>query len=353
VGSRGKAAVVLAALTAALAPLPAAWIDGAYTERWYVGLQSRVTPLSNLLPIAAFDLLLAGGALALLWSWTVGLRRAPAGRRSGTLARLAVNTVVAAAVVYLVFLATWGLNYRRVPLRERLDFRPDRVSSERLAGLTREAIEAVNVLYPALPSNLSELHELPSRLGPAFLDVQRLLPGPAGTAIGRPKPTVLRLYFRHAAVDGMTNPFLLEILVNADVLPYERPFVVAHEWAHLAGYADESEASFVGWLICLRGDVEAQYSGWLFLVPTLLRQLDEARRREMAGLLESGPRAHLQAIAARLRRSTPAVRRTAGRVYDQFLKAHRVEGGITSYEEVVTLVLGTRFQAGWVPAHAR
>jgi hypothetical protein len=37
-----------------------------------------------------------------------------------------------------------------------------------------------------------------------------------------------------------------------DLLPFEKPFVAAHEWAHLAGYADESEASFVGWLTCVR-----------------------------------------------------------------------------------------------------
>ena len=33
-----------------------------------------------------------------------------------------------------------------------------------------------------------------------------------------------------------------------DLLPFERPFVLAHEWAHLAGHADEAEASAVaGW----------------------------------------------------------------------------------------------------------
>ena len=52
----------------------------------------------------------------------------------------------------------------------------------------------------------------------------------------------------------MTDPFFLEVIVNPDVLPIERPFVVAHEWAHLAGYADESEANFVAWLTCAHGD---------------------------------------------------------------------------------------------------
>ncbi len=63
----------------------------------------------------------------------------------------------------------------------------------------------------------------------------------------------------------MINPFGLEAIANPDLLPFERPFVAAHEWAHLAGYADESEASFVGFLTCIRAAAPAAYSGWLFL----------------------------------------------------------------------------------------
>lgn len=37
----------------------------------------------------------------------------------------------------------------------------------------------------------------------------------------------------------------------------------------------------------------------------------------------------------------PAVSRGARRVYDQFLRANRVEAGIASYGLVVDLVLGT------------
>ena len=80
---------------------------------------------------------------------------------------------------------------------------------------------------------------------------------------GVPKRSLLGWYFRAAAIDGMTDPFFLEIILNPDVLPFERPFVLAHEWAHLAGYADEAEANFVAWLTCIRADRAAQYSGWL------------------------------------------------------------------------------------------
>src|SRR5438067_1029580 len=68
----------------------------------------------------------------------------------------------------------------------------------------------------------------------AFARAQRDL-GASGLARpAEPKHTWLDVYFKRAAVDGMTDPFFLETLVASDLLTIEQPFVVAHEWAHLA-----------------------------------------------------------------------------------------------------------------------
>ena len=44
---------------------------------------------------------------------------------------------------------------------------------------------------------------------------------------GRPKRSLLGFYFRYAAIDGMTNPLFLEVILNPDLLPVERPEVLA------------------------------------------------------------------------------------------------------------------------------
>ena len=66
----------------------------------------------------------------------------------------------------------------------------------------------------------------------------------------------------------MINPLALETIVHPDLLPFERPFVLAHEWAHLSGHADEAEASAIGWLACMRGGPELAYSANLYLIDT-------------------------------------------------------------------------------------
>jgi hypothetical protein len=150
----------------------------------------------------------------------------------------------------------------------------------------------------------------------------------------------------------MTDPFFLETLVASDLLPFERPFVIAHEWSHLAGFADEGEANFVGWLTCLRGAAPVQYSGWLSLYAELVGGLSRSARADVAARLEPGPRKDLRALADRLTRNVnPTVSAAGWRVYDQYLKANRVEDGSASYARVVRLALGTelgqRATQGW------
>src|SRR5262249_60078411 len=129
----------------------------------------------------------------------------------------------------------------------------------------------------------------------AFEDVQRALSDAPDAEPGRLKHSLLGPYFRWTGVDGMVNPFGLEVIANPDLLPYERPFVAAHEWAHLAGYADESEANFVGWLTCLRAREPEQYSGWLFLYWEIRGELPSADYRQLADRVSPGVRADLEA----------------------------------------------------------
>ena len=130
----------------------------------------------------------------------------------------------------------------------------------------------------------------------------------------------------------------------------DTPSQAAHEWAHLAGYAHESEASFVGWLVCQRAGPKAQYSAWLFLYWELSARFGAGERAQLRAALETGPRQDLEAIADRLRRGHVAVVQQASwRAYDQYLRANRVDDGIRDYGEVVTLILRARFDNGWVP----
>ena len=164
------------------------------------------------------------------------------------------------AAVYLLFLVLWGLNYRRVPLEQKLDFDRARSTQQNARALAAEAVRRVNRASRA-PHTRPISNVRGSRA--AFAAAERTLGAGGPTRLDVPRSRVLGLYFRAAAIDGMTDPIFLEVILNPDLVPVELPEVLAHEWSHLAGYADESEASFLAWLTCLRGDDLARYSGWL------------------------------------------------------------------------------------------
>ena len=335
------AMIVVAGLLATL-PAPTVWIEELYSRRLYLAAQNILTPLSGLATFAVFDVLLVGVPLALAVWWFKSIRGADRGARLRTVLTAGLHTVGLAAALYLVFLVVWGLNYRRQPLTAKIDYSQERVTAQALVELAMVTADRLNELHaPAHRVGWSSLKELPARLGGAFEDTQRQLGSRRAAVTGDPKTTLLTPYFRRAGIDGMISPFSLEILVNDSVLPFERPYVVAHEWAHLAGYADESEASFVGWLTCVAGDDSTRYSAWLSLAPRVMRHMGDDERRQFWGRLGEGPTNDLQAVAERLRDAVPIVQRSANRVYDQYLKANRVEAGIASYGAVVDLILGT------------
>jgi hypothetical protein len=184
----------------------------------------------------------------------------------------------------------------------------------------------------------------------AFVDVQHRLSDAPAAVPGHLKRSLYGPYFRWTGVDGMVNPFALEVLENPDLLPFERPMVAAHEWAHLAGYAHESEANFVGWLTCVRADAPSQYSGWLHLYWQIGGEVAPDHRARLWEALAPGPRRDVEAIIERVRRGQlPLLRNASWRVYDQYLRANRVDEGIRSYGEVINLILRARFEDGWTP----
>jgi hypothetical protein len=344
-------AAVALAVVAAVVPLSPGFVERWFSAGVYPSIQRTLTSGTNLVPIALFDLLLVAAIATMAAALFRGVRAAWRARRPTPLLRVLGDLAAAAAAVYLVFLVTWGFNYRRVPMAQRLEVESQAPSNDDVIRLGLRAVAEMNRLHgPAHESGWGRDEWHDASLRTAFASVQRALADAMPAVPGRLKPTLLAPYFRWTGVDGMVNPFGLEVLANSDLLAYERPFVAAHEWAHLAGYADEAEANFVGWLTVLRADVPAQYSGWLYLYWQVSGEVGGAERARLAAALGEGPRRDVDAVIGRLRRGRWPMLQAAGwAVYDQYLKANRVEEGIRSYGAVVTLILRARFQEGWTP----
>lgn len=346
-----QATLVAIALAALAFPLPAGFIERYYVPDVYLPTQRFITPIANLIPLAIFDVLLVVSVVWVMALLLRGVRSSWRDRQVAPVAKVFWRLLVFAASTYIAFLAVWGLNYQRVPLSEKLEMVSGVPEPEAVMALGLEAASRLNDLYMEVyDMDLLDRPWQTTSLREGFSEIQVLLGADVPAVPGRLKPTVLGPYFRWTGVSGMINPFALESLASQDLLAFEQPFVAAHEWAHLAGYADEAEASFVGWLTCLRSGELAAYSGWLALFAELTNEVTHNGRTKLFEALNEGPLEDLTAITERQQRNQiPLLRRFGWSIYDRYLRANRVGEGVRRYGAVVTLATQTSFTAGWTP----
>ena len=336
-GSLALAALLL------VVPLPATWAEHIYARGIYPRWARAVVPRTGAVPFACLDVLVIAfavtGTIAALRSY----RRRRSGSRVAGIGAAVGAVAVVASIGYLWFLASWGFNYQRAPLRTRIDYDRARVTPDAARQLARQMVGELNRLHPLAWSNRwPALEELPSRLAASVDRTAVWLGLPTAIRGASPKRSLLQPYFRWAGIDGVTNPFLPEIIVNVEALPTERAYIVAHEWGHVLGLAHEAEAGFAGWRICLGADDQSRYSAWLSIYGSLMGAIPASVRAPIVAGLADGPRRDLRAIAARYELTVPAVRGVAWATYDQYLRSHRVTEGVASYDAIVDLMLGAR-----------
>ena len=342
----GQLILIWGVIALALYPPPMTWVERVYSNQIYPATQFWFLPVTDLFPFPVGDALFIALLVSLVIWWGRSLRAGGLRQLPLTVIVLALDTLTLAAVVYFLFLALWGLNYSREPLTAKIDYNAQRITINAEHALLAETIQQLNaesvvVHSQPLPSNDVVIrHLFPDSVGTLGLLGTRTPFVPS-----LPKTSLFDQYFEATAVTGFTDPFTHEVTLTGSLLPIERPFVLAHEWSHVAGYADESEANFISFVTCQRSDLPlARYSAWLALYSYL------PKPPEGVAPLAPQAAADLQAIQARIQRTQ---NKTASHVetqaYDHYLKSQRVEAGISSYGLFVQLILGTQFGTAWAP----
>jgi hypothetical protein len=341
---KGLIQLTLVAVAAGVALLP----PGAFTvERFYARgvypvLQGILTPLSNRVPIALFDVAIATFLTILIVSWVSAIRAARKKQLLRSLWRGLSATATLLAVVYLWFLAAWGLNYARPPLESQMPFDRSRITPQAVRALAEHAIARANETYAAgHAAGFPAISDRPQRLMDALHEVEHDFGRPSPTMFATPKWSIFTPFYRATGVSGQLGPFFLETILNPDLTGPEREATLAHEWAHLSGFAPESDASFIGLLAALRAGPSAEYSAWLDVMSEAVGQLQPVTQRLVLQQLGPGPRQDEDAIRERLKKLVKPVEHAAWKTYDRMLKSQGVEGGVQSYSRVVQLLIGS------------
>src|SRR5262245_15757415 len=306
------------ALIAVFVPIPPAIVEEFYSRDMYPWLQNIFTGATNYLPFALLDIILIAVILATLFRIKrlfFVMRQRGVFDAAWEAFRRVIRLV---AFVTIFFYWAWGFNLHRVPLESTL---PERSAPKPSLEMLEGAVVDANGLAARLRPLVAN--------GPAlgYPEIQDRLKGPLNAALkqlgrfpldrkGRQKYSLLLTpVFNSLGMTGLTNPLGLETIVHPDLLPYERPYVLAHQWAELSGHADEAESSAIAWLACMKGGNELAYSGSLHLIVEASSALPEDMRRTILTRLDSGVRSDFDAIVARRSSAQTA------ELYEQYLSA--------------------------------
>lgn len=325
--------IALGAFALAWHPSPG-WIESAYANGFYPRWEYVIHPLTQALPWSLGDVAALGGMALIVWRTLVRLRS------GGPLIRRAANALVDVLAIVAVyagwFEGSWGWNYLRAPLESRVAYDTTRVTRSSLLELRSQTIAQLNALAPIAHARAEQAFDLET-LRASWEPVVQAFGDTWTPEVGAPKPTLADPFMTANGTSGFINPLTLNVHLASDVLWFERPFDLAHEWSHVAAYAREDEANYLAFVTCTRSpDPVQRYSGWLELFLYLPPSKHYSR-----SLFVPQVWSDFAAIRARnARHINLAFATWSWRTYNVYLKSNRIASGVENYNDVTRLALG-------------
>ena len=320
------------------------WIERVYVNGAYPAWQHAAFTLTDPLPWSLGDIAALVGIAAIVWQ-IVRFARSRR-RRAADWAMMLLNCAAILGIYAVWFELSWGWNYARAPLETRVRFDAARVTPAAAAELRDRAMAEMNALAATAHARADLPVDMPVLEAAWLPPVQRA--GNSWTPnVGSAKPTIADPFMQATGTSGFINPLTLNVALASDLLWFERPFDMAHEWSHVAAYAREDEANYLAIVTCLRStDPAVQYSGWFELFLYLPQKRHYAHRefvplvwQDFAALRKRDAR-HINVILAHW----------TWRTYNVYLKSNRIASGVENYDEVTRLMLGIPLDAQGLPA---
>ena len=267
--------------------------------------------------------------------------------------RMLVRLVILAGAVWNLFYVTWGFNYFRAPLQDRLAVTVEARPKEELYALTVE----LATLASETRANLSEdengvfrygsggYREKFSTLPEAYAVLSEREPCFSGKVTAA-KPVAWSEGLSWSGISGIYIGLTAEPNVNVDQIPLLQASAAAHEMAHQLGIASENEAEFTGTLACISSsDPEIRYSGLanaLILCGNALYRADPGLYTEARTFYSDAVIRDFRAHNAYWDAFEGPAEETVTQMNDSYLKHNAQESGVRSYGESVDLLLAYR-----------
>jgi hypothetical protein len=253
------------------------------------------------------------------------------------------------AVLYFIFYLFWGINYYRKPLSESMQLAIPEYNIEELSLLTERLLIKTQEIHFKLTKNdtipvqtvLSQ-NELLDRTAKGYENLAKKYPQFTYTN-PKVKKSLFSTPMSYMGFGGYLNPITGESQVNYNLLDFNIPSTASHEVAHQIGYANESEANFIGYLAAINNkDLLFQYSANLMALQYAMGAIyrnDKDLYKEIKGRLPIGVLKNITENHKQWKKYDNPLEPYFKKFYGFYLKANHQKHGMKSYGRMLGLLM--------------
>ncbi len=266
--------------------------------------------------------------------------------------------------LFVVFQFIWGFNYKQPDPTNTFDLsiQPPKnvqIAQTQIYQLTNELIQELNQTRENLSSYKGvtpNFEQTVAKVQHAYGKISKAYP-----MLQLQNQSVKKAIFSslgdYIGFLAFYQPITAEAIVRADLPMLTQPYTIAHEMAHQLGYASETEANFIAFVVATESDdpmlkysmllqmfTYAQDAQLLLLAGTKGFDAWKAQIAKNKAMLSPDvlkDRAEIKAFfAARADKQIQA----SNQLYDQFLKWNQQAAGLDSYADVLKWVRAYRLK---------
>ena len=272
------------------------------------------------------------------------------GKRLLTVLKRFFTFLCVISTIASAFILNWAINYARVPLKYSMGIETSVYSAEQLKEVSIELVNKANSLRDQVAQDENGVFKLSSSRDEILKQVAKVYEQNAPEYMrmvssgARAKGVFTKNLLSYLETTGIYSPFTYEANLNMQMPESFFPSTVAHEYAHLQGFAREDEANFISWYVSRNSEnKDFAYSAYLLALTYSLNSLYTASKQyhaEVYEMLSDGIKRDFAANNSYWDEFDTEFSEQANSVYSDYLKASGVEDGNKSYGRMLDLILG-------------
>lgn len=258
------------------------------------------------------------------------------------------KVVACLSVVYFIFTMLWALNYRRMPLYKKMGIEKEYTEQE-LIDFTHKLIAKTNALHVQIVGNETvkvilpySIEDIYNKAPEAYTELAKQFPE-FSYEHKSIKSSLMSLAQSYMGFGGYLNPFTNEAQVNYMLPLYNQPTTTCHEMSHQIGYANESEANFIGFMASAHSnDIYFKYSAYSFALRYCIGNIakfDETKAKEIIKLVNKGVRKNFKESKDFNAKYESFIEDIFEYIYDNYLKANEQKDGLETYSKFTGLLV--------------